>query len=314
MSWAQALEILKQIVASMNNNAEGVQWLDRLERLECGDAHRLGYCIAIDIACGALTIDEYAEILDGVNISETCSRRAFATTPVAESRALKCSSRLAVSTDTSQRYVRVLTLGNFRAFYRKDRTDSPDDLAAIHAEHFSGPGPRDLAGIKELWSGEEGVVCILPNEDYDALRSGKTGDEIATLLNDALGLYKEETRLTEEEREAGLHDRNEFVGVLYPPGFVGARQPTTLDATWRSFGSYYVSTGADDGWGRTVSCSGNASPIRERVHKEFKKSMADFEGFAIGHVTERTENRAALLEIADRRLESILSSRPTPPI
>jgi hypothetical protein len=36
--------------------------------------------------------------------------------------------------------------------------------------------------------------------------------------------------------------------------------------------------------------------------------MADFEGFAIGHVTERTENRTALLEIADRRLESILQS------
>jgi len=205
-------------------------------------------------------------------------------------------------------------LGNFQHFYRPNRSESPDDLAATHAEHFSGPGPRDLAGIREKWSGEEGIVWILPQEDYDDLRRGRSGDEIATLLNDALGLYKEETRLTEEEREAGLHDTNEFVGVLYPPGFDGARQPTTLDATWKSFGSYYVSAGDDDGWGRTVSCSGNASPVRERVHKTFEGSLADFEGFAIGHVIERMENRAALLEIADRRLESILSSRPTPPI
>lgn len=311
MSWAQALEILKQIVAKMNNDAEGAQWLDRLEQLDCGDAHRLGYCIAIDVTSGALTIEEYAEILDGVNISETCSRRAFATTPIAESKTFKCSSRLAVSTDKAQRCIRVLTLGNFRAFYRTNRTDSPDDLAAIHAEHFSGPGPRDLAGIKELWSGDEGVVWILPKEDYDALRAGKSGDELATLLNDALGLYKDKTTLTEEQREAGLHDTREFVGVLYPSGFDGARQPTTLDATWNTFGSYYVSAGVDDGWGRTASCSGNASPIRERVHKTFDGSLADFEGFAIGHVTDRTENRAALLEMADRRLEFILSSNPS---
>lgn len=313
MSWAQALEILKQIVANMNNDAEGAQWLDRLEQINCGDAHRLGYCIAIDVACGALTIEEYAEILDGVNISETCSRRAFATTPVAESKALKCCSRLAVSTDRGQRYIRVLTLYSFHHYFLKNRAETPDDLAATHAQYFSGPLPRDLAGVHEKWSGEDGIVWILPQEDYEALSADRSRDELATLLNDALGLHKETTTLTEEEREAGLHDKNEFVGVLYPPGFDGARQPTTLDATWRSFGSYYVSAGADDGWGRTVSCSGSASPIRERVHKEFKKSMADFEPFAIGHVTERTENRTALLEIADRRLESILSARSTPP-
>jgi hypothetical protein len=201
----------------------------------------------------------------------------------------------------------VLTLGNFQHFYRSDRSESPDDLAATHAEHFSGPGPRDLAGVKEKWSGEEGVVWVLPEEDLDKLRAGKTRDELATALNDALGLYKEETTLTEEERDEGLHDAREFVGVLYPRNFDGGCPPTTLDATWKSFGSYYVSAGGDDGWGLTVSCSGDALTIRERVHKTYDGSLADFVGFAIGHVTERTENRIALLEIADRRLESLLS-------
>ena len=307
MSWNQALEILKQIVDNMNNNAEGIEWLNRLEQVACRDAHRLGYCIAIDVASGALTVAQYAELLDGVSVSETCSRRAFATAPVTESKTLKCSSRLAASTDKSQRYVRVLTLGNFVHFYRPDRTESPDDLAAVHGEHFSGPGPTDLAGVKEKWSGEEGVVWVLPNEDLEKLAAGRTGDELATLLNDALGLYKDETTLTEKERKAGLHDAREFVGVLYPAGFDGACPPTTLDATWKSFGSYYLSAGGDDGWGRTVSCSGSNLPIRERVHKTYEGSLTEFEGFAIGHVTERTENRTALLEIADRRLESILS-------
>lgn len=305
MSWAQALDILKTIVANMNNNAEGIEWLNRLEQVDCRDAHRLGYCIAIDVASGALSVEQYAELLDGVNVSETCSRKAFATSPVTESRTLKCSSLLAVSTDATQRYVRVLTLGNFVHYYRRDRTESPDDLAAVHGEHFSGPGPRDLAGIKEKWNGEEGVVWVMSKEDLDPLKRGRTGDELATLLNDALGLYKEET--PKDVRDAGMHDAREFVGVLYPPGFDGACPPTTLDATWWNFGSYYVSAGGDDGWGRTVSCSGSNVTIRERVHKTYEGSMADFEGFAIGHVTERTENRTALLEIADRRLESLLS-------
>ena len=312
MSWEQALDILKQVVATMRNDAEGTEWLGRLEQIECGDAHRLGYCIAIDIASGALTIAQYAEILDGVNIAETCSRRAFAITPIVTSKTLKCVSSLVVPPDKTQRYIRVLTLGNFIDYYRKDRTHNPDDVVAVYDEHFADYGPKDLAGVREIWSGEDGIVWVMPKEDYDALSVGRTRDELATLLNDALGLRKAPTTLTEDERKAGLHDDREFVGVLYPAGFDGARQPTTLDATWRDFGSYYVSAGGADGWGRTVSCSGKESPVRERVHKEFKKSMADFEGFGIGHVTAQTLDRTALLEIADRRLESILATPASP--
>jgi hypothetical protein len=58
MSWAQALEILKTIVANMNNNAEGIEWLNRLEQVDCRDAHRLGYCIAIDVASGAVSVEQ----------------------------------------------------------------------------------------------------------------------------------------------------------------------------------------------------------------------------------------------------------------
>jgi len=310
MSWIQAVEILRQIVGRMRNNGDGTEWLERLEQIGCKDAHRLGFCIAIDVASGALTIEQYAELLDGLNLSETCSRRAFAKrVDAVEPDTIKCISHIVVSSEETDRYVQVIALGDFMTFFRKYHTYTPDDVQAVWTQHFSPYAPRDLAGIKEIWRGLTGVIWITSSEDFESLKFGRTGDELATVLNDALGLGKHSTSLTEEQIEEGLHDANELVGLLYPQSFSGARPPTAFDATWMGFGSYYVS-GGDDGWGRTVSCSGTQVPMRERVHREYKESMEHFEGFPIGHIREQAANRSALLEMADRRLESILSSSP----
>jgi hypothetical protein len=304
MSWAQAVEILQQIVGQMSSPAKGMEWLKKLEKTECGDAYRLGYCIAIDVTSGAIPSIEYARLFDALDDNEMCPRRAFAKAFAGSTGrgALQCASRLHLPSAVPERYLRVLTIGDFMTYYKKNRVLTPDDVADIREEYFSSYVPRDLSDIKEWFSGANGVVWVMSRKQYEDLLSYKTGDELATLLNDALGFGKEATQ--------SENDGRELVGILYPADFHQVTQPTTLDAYWMDFGWYFVSYGRDNGWGQTVSCSGTNTSLGERVHREFKGLTKEFVGFPIGKILTRTIRREFLTESANLRLESILG-RPT---
>jgi hypothetical protein len=303
MSWTQALNILENVIKEMRNPTDGREWLKRLEKTECKDARRLGFCIAIDVASGALGPQDYADVLNGIDANEACPRKAFgeAFAKHPKRKNLICASRLSViGPADAEPYIRVLSLLDFITYYKKDRSLAPDDVAAIRTEYFSAYAPNDLSDIREWWSGSNGVVWVMSRIEYEDLASKYDGDELASLLNDALGLGKEPTRSDDDGRE--------LVGVTYPPRFDGTAQPTALDALWVNFGWYYVSYGKDDSWGKTVSCSGKRQPLRERVHKEFEKLTAEYVGFPIGRILYRIIDRTALLDNADGRLESILAS------
>src|SRR5437764_1413615 len=108
--------------------ADGTDWLSRLEKVECKDAHRLGFCIAIDVASGALSAEEYASVLDRVGKGESCPRRAFAVAFAKHPRRadLVCASKLSSTTeDDGDSYIRILSLRDFITYYKKNRTLSP---------------------------------------------------------------------------------------------------------------------------------------------------------------------------------------------
>jgi hypothetical protein len=312
MSWIQAINLLQRTIGKMSVPSDGMEWINRLKKAECKDARRLGFCIAIDVASGALTIAEVAGVLNEMDSRETCPRRAFAKALVKSSGSVTriCTSRLKVPLSKDS-YLKILTIGDFITYYKKNLSLAPDDVEAVRTDYFSPYAAMDLADIREWWSSSNGVVWVMSREEYEALANGMSANELATLLNDALGLGKDITR-TE-------NDGSEFVGVSYPADFDIARQPTTFDASWMNFGSYYVSAGKHDGWGRTVSCSGTHNGLRERVHPEFEGLTSEFEGFPIGEVLDRTFDRSALLKTAEGRLKLALTpprplkSGPKPP-
>jgi hypothetical protein len=97
-----------------------------------------------------------------------------------------------------------------------------------------------------------------------------------------------------------------LVGVYYPQGYqVGsAKQPTTLDGF--QLGSYFLSYGKHDGWGRTRSCSGTLPPQRERVHAPFGPLSDDFTGREIGPSRDPATHRGTLLKDGYLRLRDEL--------
>lgn len=302
MSWAQAIEQINKVIDKMNSPSDGTEWLSRLEKTECKDAYRLGFCIAIDLAAEALTADEIAGVLDKIDNTESCPRQAFAKA-FADKRleeTLVCKSRFDVPSAGTDDYIRVLTLKDFITHYKKNRSLGRDDVAAVRTDYFSEYVASDLSDIREWWSGANDVVWVMSRTEFESLKaSGLSGDALATLLNDALGLGKEP-----RQRD---NDGRELVAVSYPAGFDNVKQPTTLDAYWANFGWYYVSYGKEHGWGQTVSCSGTCTPLRERVHVGFHGLSRDFIGFQIGDILNLSTDRAVLVENANQRLESILS-------
>lgn len=304
MSWEQARRTLEVVIERMTNPGHGLEWLSRLEKADCGDGRRLGYCIAIDVESGAIAPEDYANVLEGMDNRVTCPRKAFGEALARHPRRkdLVCASRLRRT--GTERYVRILSMREFITFYKKDRSLAPDDVAAVREEYFSEHVPKDLSDIRECWGGTNGLVWVMSRDEYDGLASIYTGDALASLLNDRLGLGKEQSK--------GDNDGRDLVGVRYPDHSPGtASQPTALDAYWIAFGWYYVSYKEHDGWGRTVSCSGDYEPLRERVHLELERLTADYLGFPIGRILYRRRDRLRLLAYADSTLESILAS-PAP--
>jgi hypothetical protein len=108
--------------------------------------------------------------------------------------------------------------------------------------------------------------------------------DAATVLNDALGLGF-------PPRSSGA----ELVAVQYPRGVpTDCGQPRTLHADWEGL-NFFMPYGRQDGWGRTQSCSGTLSPMRERVHGGYSHGLSSaYRGMHVGKIQHSVQDRNEL--------------------
>jgi hypothetical protein len=305
MSWDKIKKfLLDNVIDSMNDPTRGRKWLNALEKKSCPDGKRLGACIAIDVKSGALTGQTFADILDTMDTSPAALKdacRAFGITLAKHPKqaAFICASQYSGDPlPKTNHYVRVLSLDAFIEFYVQPTYAAIGfdqvSLDDVRTMFFDEPVHSNLGEIEAWWSGRNGNVWVLSYEDLDKLVGQSTGAERASLLNDALGM--------------GIDGKDlhwpELVAVYYPSDLdVECRQPTTLDASWDMPGSYYVSYGNFDRWGRTHSCSGERERIRERVHLKFKNLTRDYSIYQLGIVSDLKVDRNKLLDEAFTRFD-----------
>jgi hypothetical protein len=257
------------------------------------EAIRLGACLAIDLKSGALNPKTVGQVFDLLPLAEPDPVAAFEQAFGLHSLAttLVCSSELHCDyLNPPDHYIRFLTLAEF-VTYLVGPTHGvlPDAAGAawVMKRYFS-PGPTGLQTVRQIYAGRKGVVWIASAQEINALVVGRTHDDAATFLNDALGLGK---------GPGILGAKTELVSIEYPEGFdkaVACRQPCTFDAWWGCSTWYFLSYGKVDGWGRTRSCSGNADELRERVHGSINKLTDEYKASFIGYVTPAIPNRGKL--------------------
>lgn len=274
------------------------RWINALPA--CADGKLLGTCLAIDIAAGAIMIETAAGILRCLPRRFDDAREAFATAIEIRAKAeeIRCSSlRPARPLESNRAYSRVLTVDDFITYYvgptYARASLNPATIAEIKETYLDVADGTPLGEIDTVWKGTSPVVWVVPVDRVERLRSrgNSPPSEPGDVVNDVLGL--------------GYAVGNELLLVMYPPKFdaaVRCRPPTTVDAPWRRAGTFFVACSADDGWGRTQSCSGRKVYAPERVHYALKGLTNGFRSRTIGPIGALSTNRAGLLPEALGRL------------
>jgi hypothetical protein len=266
------------------------------------DGELLGLCLAIDIAAKALKPGTIMEIVKLLDVSAIDHRHAFhiALAQHRDHRNLICASLLgSPRLMRHDHYVRVVSLESFLTHFVGPTLPiylplSPSSKVRARRRYL-GPKGGSLAGIDRWWSGTRGVTWVLSAKTLDDLIRGNSGMESASIVNDAAGL---------------CHPlKTELMIVRYPREFdtvVGVKQPTALDCDWTHPGTFFISFGKQDGWGRTQSCSGSRPGVPERVHGELKNPTSDYKTETLGLVERLEINRAGLMAEGYVRLSGLL--------
>ncbi len=284
----------------MGTPEQGRRWISLLDKDEDIEGRQIGFSIAIDLAAGAVSPKLYAEILDFLPAEFDRGGPAFglALRNYSTKHEEPTSEFLA---EDRPNYVRLITLDDFIKFYAQPCYHyTLSEAAAVRDDFFSGQS-RTLEDIDRPWTGGNNRAFVLPWEELKRALASKSGDEIATYLNDALGLGK--------SNGIGEENKPEFVFVRYPKEFDGIefRQPAALDIDWGQGRCFYLSWHSSDLWGRTQSCCGRERPFRERIHGPIGELTSEFTtGHSIGFSESVEKDWTALLRAAERRFDKIV--------
>lgn len=271
------------------------------------DGQRLIICLLIDLVGETLPIDVAARLMTLPDDTQDVPLEVGSLIENTPNRdELACSS-LPPDTTSRPRYVRVMELSSFITHYAgvgRYLTLNAEDVARVRNEYFADPPARQLGDISVTWSGYNGTVWVMHDDDYREITRPERRSEAATDLNNRLGLG--------HVYGAGANGQPELVAVRYPSSFedtfsVECRQPTTCDARWVT-PNFYLSFMKLDNWGRTVACSGSEAELRERVHPMLRRLTDGFEIENVGIARPPTEDRVTLLAAAFTRLEHVMQS------
>jgi len=251
----------------------------------------------IDIEGGSVAAETIVPLLRSIVSSEDpVIAFGLAISGASNRSELTCASP-PCSSDSTERYVRVMELSSFITYYAgvsRNLTLAVDDVARVRHEYFSTPPAVGLGDIVTVWSGYNAVVWVLSHDDFHEIVSF-AGDNAATVLNDRLGLGY--TMGTAEG------NRPEIIAVEYPhDSGCEFMQPTTLDAQWVS-PNFYVSFASPEHWGKTHPCSGLGAGVRERIHRMLPALTNDFLIRHIGIAEIPSFNHKSLLAEAYTRLK-----------
>ena len=300
-SWQTVKDYLAlTVVALMRNQEQGELWLRELEL--CPDGQRLAVCMAIDLHSNAVSPEVFANVLDDLKLGWKDPREAFGEIVNGNN----CNNYICLSGFYAEQnddiYVRILELGDFIEFYLTDRGYSRTraHVKRVRSMYFDPPSGVALSEVRRWIRGRMPNVWVMPFKDLISLTSGEPEGRRGDILYDALGLTG--------KNGVGGRNRPELIGVRYPEQFsIGCVQPTTLDAWWKEAGSYYLSYGKDDAWGRTHSLSGDLESQRERVHSLFKNLTRGYRTHYIGVVKKSPSTSSdRIIKEAYRRLEEVI--------
>jgi hypothetical protein len=284
--FATAAETINSMLAPLTSaNTTLKEWVAALERTP--DGQILAASLAIDLRSGAVEASTLATVLAHMDAHYSQDDAVFAFESAGMTAGLQsrivCGSCFHSSGTTDSQYVRVTELGHFVRSHLIPWgfTADPGDIEEVRSI-FDRVGTLTLNDSMGSLSGRKALVWVAAQDDVDRELAAGTSRSAGHVLNDALGLgYR---------RGSGVHGEPEFVAVRYPRDFADrcstdAHQPTSLDATWIAGEVYYISTGRNDGWGRTHSCSGTRAPIRERVHMNVDQIDSSFSATLLGPAT-----------------------------
>lgn len=303
--WNDVVVILQEkLQGIVRDKSSLIHWLNNLKNSE--DGQQLGICLTIDLLSGSLRDHLIATILASVNFGDPDARKAFGEALEAhpERDIFYFVSMLSSPSLRSDAYVNVLHINKFITCYAHPAHGillSPDGIAETKRRYFCSANGRSMEDAKIWWPGRRGIVWVTSKMDYEAKLNSASPTSRASVLKDALGLTRPHWL-----EKGGMY---ELVAVLYPESFGHpCLQPTSLDVWWRDPGHFYLSYGEYDGWGRTQSCSGKESAMRERIHRGFEGLGDGFRAFYVGIVTDEVANRDLLLPEAYSRVEMILNN------
>ncbi|HWB96037.1 MAG TPA: hypothetical protein VG672_05030 [Bryobacteraceae bacterium] len=272
----------QRIVHPLKDRARATSWLNSLQKSPAG--RLLAISIALDLVSDAVDDSIYRDVLRSLPAPAGNPCQEFAAAlhkhPEYEGKLLGVSRIRPRPLEEGDHFVRVLEIGTFVKFYdapRSGRGLRLDEVTEVRQLYFEDGSYSDLGDIREVWSGKNGRVWVLPLRDLNAAREAAAREQPGTPVLDALGIPL--------RQGFGPDYLPDLVAIHYPPDWKTEnppRQPTAIDADWQSEEIYYISYGAEDGWGRTHSCSGSASSCRERVHGPFAPLNHGFRGEHIG--------------------------------
>lgn len=248
------------------------------------DSDLLGTCIAIDLKSEALAVERFARVLELISAGLS-PRSAFAEALELHPESLRMGSCFPNAAEHGAgAYASVIDLGTFLEHYASPSgyPMTLDDLAEVDAIFFGSRPGVTLDEIERPWVGPQGIVWVLPLSEVAAMIDGKSSEEAATLLHDALGLW--------------VAWKGPMVYVRYPLEAPLDRypQPTTFDAGFRQAGGCFLSAAEGDGWGRTQSRSGAPVARRERVHGQIERLSKAYTLARLGMPSRKPRNDAAI--------------------
>ena len=279
-------------------------WIEALGPSDESDL--LGYCLAIDLESGSLTISVLELIFRELRDSFNSPRRefAYAVEQCSETLRLRSQHRAETTSQNPKAYANVLDLTAFLQCYLIPSYPylTPDDLARARAEFF---GQRNDASISQectleeiegSFEGPDGIVWVGPDSAYRS-RTSELGPGAATQLHDILGL--------------GEGWRGEMVYIKYPPGFEppDCVQPSSIDNRWDRAGGCYLSAAEGDRWGRTQSRSGSSEPVQERIHGPINSLTEEFTARLMTEPTIKPRDVRAFREAALERFRQVVGGR-----